>query len=816
MNTKNITQIEFLTQLNINWFPIPLELEFKNGKIKKILKFCPEYNSMPKMTDFKTLTKEQLKERQTHVDKYDYIAMDTSVYKHIDIDMLDNKTYSKEQYDFIKDIIKDKPYYKSISVNHGKKEGKHVFFTTDYKITKDREQCKYDDIEILSGQWGWVRKQQNIICPNNYMCKYNIENIIKRKKKIIFKKKQKQKINIIQAEEIHKQTIIDTEIIDHANNITLEYLDDYNHWYTILMALKSGGSQYKPIAKTISEKSTKFEIDSFNEIWASTPTNTIATIFYYSKLSNEQNFHKLKQSCTKFNIYKHLTTTDADIADVFIHYNKEDLINKNNEIYVYHNNCWIKQDNELTHVQGLINSKLIKFYDNLDRTLATKISQEPDEQINDNHRIKKTIIDKIIRIIKTSCGMKSISKAVKCKLSLLDFDHIEFDALLDILPFKTKIYDLLTHEYRDYKNTDYITMKIDYDYEQPKQNEVKQFNELFNQIFPVEDIRTDYSIILSSVLFGRGGSTDAFIVANGSGGNGKGVLHELMSEMLGIYAMIAPVSIICNPIKQGSNPEVAGMHNKRFIVYEEPSEKHKIDIGSMKMITGGDRINARMNYSNNTETLLKGIHILDANDKPKLNGKMDDSISRRLIDIHFMSKFTHEKEDYENLEYHFKANYDYRQPEFKKVYKHALFEYLIRFIKDYQSKNTIPIYHGLVGKMSMITKNRTDKYIENSDFLGSYLRDNIEKTDNKNDILKIKDIFNTFKVSEEFQGLNKDEKSVFNGPKKFNTLVSMHKIYKKFFKDKINIKKEDGTNTTARNVLMGCKLVCDDNELDFE
>tara|TARA_R110002126_G_scaffold174459_5_gene323025 strand:- start:327 stop:2780 length:2454 start_codon:yes stop_codon:yes gene_type:complete len=806
---------DFNKQHNIKWFPINLSFTTNKDKRVKHLEFVDEYGCIPKQTDFKTLSNEEIIERQQYIDKYEFIAIDTSVYHHIDIDMLDNETYSKEQREYIKELIKDKPYYKSISYKHGKKEGKHVIFTTDYKFGKQREQTKFKDIEILSGQWGWVRKGRNIICPNNYMCKYNVESILcdtkpKHKPKPIFKVKKSQEAKPVIIDNDKKQ--IFNEIRNHAKLIDIKYLDDYTSWFKIMMALKSKGEEYKEVAKTISQKSTKYDNDKFNEIWAGTPKGiTIATIFHYSKISNKHDYTELKQKSSRFNVLKYLTTADGDIADVFIYHNKDDLVYKNDDFYIYHNNTWIKQDKDLTHIQGLINKSLIIVYNKVDLELAKKIVNEEDEDVNDRYRKKKEIIGKIIKIIKTSAGMKSISKAVKCKLALMDFDHIEFDALPDVLPFKTKIYDLLTHEFRDYKNTDYITMKINYDYIEQEPEILTHFNELFNQIFPIEDIRRDYSIILSSVLFGRGGSTDAFIVANGAGGNGKGVLHELMSEMLGIYSFLAPVSVICNPIKQGANPEVAGMNNKRFIIYEEPSATKgcSIDIGSMKMITGGDRINARMNYSNNTETLLKGIHILDANDKPKLNGKMDDSISRRLIDIHFMSKFTAIEDEYENLDYHYKANDYYRTPEFKKVYKHALFQYLIRFIKDYQSKNTIPIYQGLVGKMSMMTKNRTEKYIENSDFFGSFLRDNIEKTGDKNDILKIREIFNAFKLSEEYQGLYKDDKIMYNGTKKFNKKVSTHILYKKIFKDKLNIKTTEGISTTVRNVLIGCRLIDD-------
>ena len=813
---------EFTKEHNIKWFPIDLTITDNNGKLEKTLEYVDEYGCIPSSTDFKSLSNEEIIDRQKCVDKYNFIAIDTSVYHHIDIDMLDRKTYPAEQYDYIKDLIENKPYHKSISCKFGKSEGKHIFITTDYKIGKDREQTKFKDIEILSGQWGWVHKEKKIICPNNYMCKYNVESILvdsKQQVKPVIKQPIVNNVNnVVVDNEMVDNEMVDNEMVDnekdniykqtnnYANLITLEYLDNYDDWFKIVMSLKSEGEQYKEIAKKISQKSSKFNNDEFNKIWSTTSKMTIATMYYYSKLSNKDRFLELKNNNERKFFLNHLSTNDCDIADIFINLNKDNLIHKNGDFYVYHNKSWIKQDNDFTMIQGLINKQLPNIYDKMDMVLSTEILETDDDDIKGTKRKKKDTIGKIIKMIKTSSGIKAISKSIKCKLSLMDFEHIEFDELPDILPFKSNIYDLVTHKFRDYKNTDYITMKINYDFEIPDKDVSNKFKELFNNIFPDEDIKRDYSRILSSVLFGRQ-SVDCFIIANGGGGNGKGVLNELMSEMLtSKFSYIAPVNVICNPIKQGSNPEVAAMDKKRLIIYSEPSKNDKIDIGAMKSLTGSNTINARMNHSNETTTRLNGIHILEANDKPKLNGKMDNSIKRRLIDIHFMSTFTGNK-DLLNEEYHYPANDYYRTQEFKNIYKFALLDYLLTFIKDFQSNNETAVYDRLVDNMSQTTKNRTDKYIEKSDFFGSFLRDNIQKTGNNTDILKISDIYDTFRHSEEYEGLYKDEKLLYNGLKKFKTLVSSHILYKKLFKEKLNIK---GGSSCVRNVLLGCKLIDED------
>ncbi len=70
--------------------------------------------------------------------------------------------------------------------------------------------------------------------------------------------------------------------------------------------------------------------------------------------------------------------------------------------------------------------------------------------------------------------------------------------------------------------------------------------------------------------------------------------------------------------------------------YREPdtSQNQKLNVATIKELTGGKEINARLNYSNNTKCNLKATHILEWNERPKLSGKIDDAVVHRLIDIH--------------------------------------------------------------------------------------------------------------------------------------------------------------------------------------
>ena len=256
------------------------------------------------------------------------------------------------------------------------------------------------------------------------------------------------------------------------------------------------------------------------------------------------------------------------------------------------------------------------------------------------------------------------------------------------------------------------------------------------------------------------------------------------------------------------------MNNKRFVVYREPAENEMINIGTLKELTGSKSINARMNYSNDTKTILKATHILEANKKPKMKGEMDNSIYRRLIDIAFNSTFTFDKEMIqENPETHFLADGKLRTQLFRDEYKCAFINYLIQHIQNYNNNNEVPIYDPI--KISDTTMDRTKQYIANSDFVLSFVKDNLEKSDNSKKFIKLKDIHTRLINCEEYRNMNKDEKRKYN-LKYFKETISKHGIFKKHYKSDYRYYNEDKEQKRVREVLLGFQFVNDEDEQDID
>jgi phage/plasmid-associated DNA primase len=323
-------------------------------------------------------------------------------------------------------------------------------------------------------------------------------------------------------------------------------------------------------------------------------------------------------------------------------------------------------------------------------------------------------------------------------------------------------------------------------------------NGLLDQVFPYPDERKLYLIVLASGLCGK--TLEKFINANGNGGNGKGFLNELAQCVMGNYAYTCGNNVLLNPIKAGNNPEVANMNHKRIVFYREPdtSQNQKLNVATVKELTGGKEINARLNYSNDTKCNLKATHILECNERPKLSGKIDDAVVRRLIDIPFRSTFTKNPDDYAG-DHVFQGNDTVKTYIFQQDHKSALFHIILEHWKLYFDAN-----EDIDTFIPSSVKERTKLYLESNDEIKEWFDTEFEKAD-KDSYVQIKDVYDSFVISELFQNLSKKERRE-NSKKTFTDKIITNINFKKCFKE-VHQPYINGKQIKVRQVLMGWKAI---------
>jgi putative DNA primase/helicase len=140
----------------------------------------------------------------------------------------------------------------------------------------------------------------------------------------------------------------------------------------------------------------------------------------------------------------------------------------------------------------------------------------------------------------------------------------------------------------------------------------------------------------------------------GEGGNGKGVLNDLISEdIMGTY----PVGYACNiPIEallvsrgERHPTELMDLWNSRLALARESDEDTRWNEGRVKWLTGGDRVKARRMRQDFVEFPPTHKLIVFGNSKPTLRGADQSAWKRRLHMIIFRQKYADQPDQSKNI-----------------------------------------------------------------------------------------------------------------------------------------------------------------------
>jgi phage/plasmid-associated DNA primase len=391
--------------------------------------------------------------------------------------------------------------------------------------------------------------------------------------------------------------------------------------------------------------------------------------------------------------------------------------------------------------------------------------------------------------------------------------NIEFDNKWWLLGFNNKVLDLQTHEFRNYKFDDYISITTEYEWIEPSEKEVKTVKDIIKKVMPIKDERKLYKQILSTGLEGR--CLEKFIVFNGNGRNGKGLTDEFVIMALGSYALYANSSILFETSKTGSNPELANLDKKRFVVFKEPPSKKKFENSIIKELTGGGKISARSHYETNTQKTLHNTIICECNIKPPLAEEPTTADIERIIDIPFRSTFIDDIKIVDEKNYIFKADISLKSDEFRDAHKCALIKILIDAHIKHTKNNFILIIPSDI-------KRRTQEYLEkNCDLLG-WVKEHYEFTKDKKDFIQIKELYDLFRDSEYWYNLTKYEKRK-NNYAFFVEYFATNIITKQYYREE-HVYVKNNKRTHYRNILIYTKkidkdinlFIDDDNDDDDE
>ena len=371
--------------------------------------------------------------------------------------------------------------------------------------------------------------------------------------------------------------------------------------------------------------------------------------------------------------------------------------------------------------------------------------------------------------LRTSCNQ--VSRNVRLCLPFLeelfaDRSGVKFDSNPTLFGFKDTVYDIEKRENRPYRREDYMTQHCGYAHREPTADEIGKLHATIAQVMPGEMDRETLLVILSTGLVGI--TLEKFVIFNGNGRNGKSWLNELLAECLGRYFYRLPTDVLTNPLRQGNNPQVASLNRKRMVVTSEPTRGHNLYNSTIKELTGGNKLNARMNHSNDCEVDLCSTLVMECNKKPMLQeGGETVADSERIIDLHFPSTFTEDAELIQEYpETHFPQDKYLKTQEYRDAHRHAFFSILVEAYTRYKT------VHGSMIPLAPSTRARTKAYLKSSNPILNWFEETYTKISeikltregcrdhfSRREALKIQHVLTEFQDTEIFKNMPRIAKS---------------------------------------------------------
>lgn len=383
--------------------------------------------------------------------------------------------------------------------------------------------------------------------------------------------------------------------------------------------------------------------------------------------------------------------------------------------YTYFDGAWRKDEGAI-----LVSEKLKDFVrlmilycgeienDDLRKAYTTFINKLGDRRMRD-------------RILKDAAG--------ELRIAADQFDNNPY--LINCL---NGTYDLRDFTFHPHNWEDFLTMQTAFDHTVSRKVKCKRWEKFIGEITEGDNDKADFlQRALGYSLLGISNEECMFILHGKTTRNGKSTLLNTIETMLGDYAKVAPVGLICREERragaEAASPILAGLKGKRFVTMSESNAYGMLDEEKIKQFTGGERISARALYQSAITFTPQFTLWLSCNDLPIVTDKSIFA-SERIKVIEFNRHFKPEEQDI-----HLKE--ELIKPDNLK----GIFMWLIRGYIHYKERGLTMTNH-----LKQVIKN----YERDNDIVLQFLERRCEKGEGKT--IKAKDLFQAYKIWAKSEG----------------------------------------------------------------
>lgn len=739
---------------------LPIDLEYEGAKLRKI-RGAHSYNEFTTISDYQLNIRNKKKRK--------YMAGDTHFIQRIDVD---NIELFKTLFDS-SNLYKNTPYY----LSRNKKLPHFYIKLKNYDGTKKNIQIKHEGVvvcDILNGQWAWYNYNEKVENVDKDIIEFDFNDI-----KHLINNNDKTKESIKNTDVETKTQKYDVERIRKAvDNLSKDRLKNYEDWLNVGIALHSAEPEDEMfnIWNIWSSKSDSYDFSELHDKWKTFHKGdlTVASLFKWSK---EDNIVIINDDPELSRILED-ATTDHGVSVLFNYVFKKDIVThglgKSTQWYMFNKKTAMWEEVDKSYLfQNCFSTVL---YDLLKKYHEELFKNCHDTNLNNNNKIfLKTFKQKI----KVSCY-------IDCSSSLFNdpLFHEKINQNRDIICCGLYSYDLVKLKWRKTRQDDYCTIKSGCTMEEVEQStHLGIVENILHSIF--DDEQYEYMLNNMSEMLSGHNMKEVFHIWLGAGGNGKGLLVNMLNLMFGDYAGTISEKFVTSSRGSSSaaSPELASIIYSRFVTVTEPEHDHKLNNSLLKELSGGDEMSTRHLFGNMIKFIPQFKMVIQCNNI-QLQDTNDNSMARR---VRYCS-FNHIFVDKPSLSHHRKINRNYKKRDFLKKIKGSLMKLLINTWEKLSVNN----FEYEIPECFILQQ---QELLNDADSVKSFITDSIEEAEDK--IITLKDMYNHYISYMRY----KNEKPMIQ--KEFKKRTSTLLV----LKDNKMINKK-----RYKNVFLNCKLIDEDEE----
>lgn len=134
------------------------------------------------------------------------------------------------------------------------------------------------------------------------------------------------------------------------------------------------------------------------------------------------------------------------------------------------------------------------------------------------------------------------------------------------------------------------------------------------------------------------------VIAHGGGSNGKTTFLDALEHALGDYAKPAAPGLLMQRRNEQHSTELMDLRGARLVISNESGEGHRLAEDSVKQMTGGDKLKARLLFKDFVSFTPTHKLVLATNHRPVIVGG-DHAIWRRIRLVPFLRRFEGKDKD---------------------------------------------------------------------------------------------------------------------------------------------------------------------------